>query len=84
MIRPAVFCLCLVVAAAGCSSRPEVVASETPAVAASPYPTLAPIEGLLARSKEPNRAAPAERELNARAAALRARASGLRQRSLAD
>lgn len=82
MIRRAALCLVLTLAAGGCSSRPEVTARESPAVARSAYPTLAPIDQLIAASKAESRAAPAQTEVTGRAAALRARANALRSRGL--
>jgi len=76
----AVLCLaaCLPLVAA-CSAVPEVAARESGAAQAAPWPRLAPLPGLLASADAPSRAQPAEAELDARAARLRARAAGLRR-----
>lgn len=64
---------------AGCSSVPEVAMRESAAVQTAGYPALAPLPQLIAAAEAPSRATSAEAELAARAARLRARASGLRQ-----
>jgi hypothetical protein len=80
MRLPAALCLavCLPVLAA-CASVPEVAARESAAAQAAPWPQLAPLPELLAGADAPSRASPAEAELAARAAGLRARAAALRQ-----
>lgn len=70
--------LATLAALAGCAPPPPaLVGSRAPEVAAADYPTLAPIDELLAAAPPAPEADPAA-AVNARAAALRARAADLR------
>jgi hypothetical protein len=71
--------VCVALLLAGCSGMPEVAARESAEAQAAPWPRLAPLPDLLADADAPSRAKPAEAELDARAARLRARAAALRQ-----
>lgn len=73
-------CLVLAALGAGCATFPDVEAAETPAARAAGYPALMPIDELLAKAAD-ERVSPAEVDaVQARAAALRARAADLRRR----
>lgn len=63
---------------AACSSHPDLATRETALSKSAPYPALAPLAPLLAAADAPSRAKPAETQLTARAAGLRARAAALR------
>lgn len=75
-----VLCLALLVPwLAACSGMPEVAEQESAEAQRAPWPRLAPLPDLLADADAPSAAKPAEAEVAARAARLRARAAALRQ-----
>jgi hypothetical protein len=72
------FCL-IGLALAGCTQFPELDRTITPEVEAADYPALIPLEPVLAGTTiAPDRGADTEEAVQARAAALRARADRLR------
>lgn len=76
MGRPALLIVALA-ALAGCTPPPALTGTGAPAVTSAPYPTLAPVDELLAAALPAPAADPAA-PVEARAAALRTRAAGLR------
>lgn len=69
----------LLAAVAGCTPFPDLDFTQTAALEAAPYPTLVPIEPILASvDAAPTDAATETAALNARVAGLRARANRLR------
>lgn len=76
MGRPALL-IAAIAALAGCTPPPVLTGTGAPAVTSAPYPTLAPVDELLAAAPPVPETDPAA-AVEARAAALRARAAGLR------
>lgn len=78
-LRLVLFLAVLLPGLAACSGMPEVAEQESAEAQRAPWPRLAPLPDLLADADAPSRAKPAEAEVAARAARLRARAAALRQ-----
>ena len=76
---PAVLLLNALLIAAGCAQVPELDDHVTPAAKAAPYPALVPLDPLLNSTAETRITDQTDPELQARAAALRARAQRMRQ-----
>ncbi len=73
------FALCICLALSGCTQFPQLDAVVSESAKNAPYPTLAPVDGLLARANASTTDPAAVRgDLASRVAALRARAARLR------
>ena len=74
----ALFLASLLALAPGCGQYPEVIEAERTSTAPQEPPPLAPLGDLLARAGTPDVSADTTAAVEARAAALRRRAEGLR------